>query len=115
MGLVLVSFLTDLIGAGNDAWELVLLLPLAFQHGLENRRVVGSQIDEDMGDAALINVSIVFDHTIPGTIPPKELRKKQKMPYKPWETISREFIAQKELRRTYMTVIYPLYKALYTT
>lgn len=59
VGLVLVSFLTDLIGAGNDARELVLLFLLAFHHGLENRRVVGSQIDEDMGDAALINVSDV--------------------------------------------------------
>jgi hypothetical protein len=45
--------MTYLIGTGNYRRELVFLFFLAFYHGLEDRGMVGSQIDEDMADAAL--------------------------------------------------------------
>ena len=49
----MMQLLTNLIGAGDNCWELVFSLFLAFHHGLEDGWVVGSQVDKDMADAAL--------------------------------------------------------------
>jgi hypothetical protein len=50
---LMMQLATNLIGAGDDCWELVFLFFVAFYHGLEDGWVVGSQVDEDMADAAL--------------------------------------------------------------
>src|SRR5690242_16959352 len=42
-----------LVGTRDDAWELPLLLPLALDHGLDDARVVGPEVDEAVRHAGL--------------------------------------------------------------
>jgi hypothetical protein len=44
-----------LVGAGDDVGELAVLLRLAFDHGFDDARVVGAQVDEAVPDASLTN------------------------------------------------------------
>ena len=50
--------LSYLIGTGHDSGELIPLLLLALDHGLEDGRMVRSKIDKDMGHSGLALVSI---------------------------------------------------------
>jgi hypothetical protein len=43
----------NLVGTCYDPWELALLLVLSLDYGLDDGRMVGSKIDEYMGDAGL--------------------------------------------------------------
>jgi hypothetical protein len=53
----MMQLLTNLIGASDNCWKLVFFFFVAFYHGLEDGWMVGSQIDEDMADAALRSLS----------------------------------------------------------
>lgn len=44
---------TDFIGTCDDTWEVALCLPLTLDHSLDNTRVIGPQINEDISDAGL--------------------------------------------------------------
>lgn len=46
---------THLVGTGDDLGELIRLLFLAFDHGLEDGGVIRAEVDEAMGDAGLQN------------------------------------------------------------
>ena len=55
---ILVKQVLYLIGTGDDAGELIPLLLLALDHGLQDGRMVRSKIDKDMGHSGLALVSI---------------------------------------------------------